>query len=91
MCQELDPELNIYPITIYNDNKSLISLVNQPIVNRQGRSKFINRSMFQVNENIADGEVVVVYQDTNSLVADFLTKALHGERYASYRNIRAEQ
>ena len=87
MCQELDPELNIYPITIYNDNKSLISLVNQPIVNRQGRSKFINRSMFQVNENIADGEVVVVYQDTNSLVADFLTKALHGERY---RNIRAE-
>ena len=61
MCQELDPELDTYPITIYNDNKSLITLVNQPIVNRQGRSKFINRSMFQVNENIAEGEVVIVY------------------------------
>ncbi len=60
-------------------------MVTQPVVNRQGRSKFINRSLFQVNENIVDGEIVVVYQNTDELVADFFTKALHGHRFRRFK------
>ena len=85
LMMELDKTVNLYPIIVYQDNESAIRLVNQPVVNRQGRSKFINRSLFQVNENIVNGEIVVVHQNTNELVADFFTKALHGHRYRKFR------
>ena len=38
-----------------------------------------------MNENIVNGEIVVVHQNTNELVADFFTKALHGHRYRKFR------
>ena len=46
LFQELDNELDIFPVVIYQDNASAIRLVTQEVVNRQGRSKFINRSFF---------------------------------------------
>ena len=82
---ELDKILNLYPVIVYQDNESAIRLVNLPVVNRQGRSKFINRSLFQVNENVVNGEIIVVHENTKNLVADFFTKALHGHRYNSFR------
>ena len=82
---ELDKTVNLYPIIVYQDNESAIRMVTQPVVNRQGRSKFINRSLFQVNENIVNGEIVVVHQNTDELVADFFTKALHGYRFRRFK------
>ena len=46
LMQELDKTLKLFPITVRQDNASAISLVNNPVVNRQGRSKFINRALF---------------------------------------------
>ena len=85
LMQELDKTLKLFPITIRQDNASAISLVTNPVVNRQGWSKFINRALFQVNENIEKGEILVVHENTKDLIADFLTKALHGERYRKFR------
>ena len=85
IIKELVRGINIHPIKIYNDNQSMITLVKQPIVNRQGRSKFMNRALFKVNENIQAGEVVILYEATDTLVADFLTKAVHGSKFKMFR------
>jgi hypothetical protein len=34
-----------------------------------------------------NGEIVVVHQNTEELVADFFTKALHGNRYRRFKAI----
>jgi len=85
ILSELLPGVQIKPIKVYNDNTSMISLAKQPVVNRQGRSKFMNRALFKVNENIAAGDIVLLYEDTETLVADFLTKAVHGKRFKIFR------
>jgi hypothetical protein len=85
ILSELLPGIKIRPIKVFNDNTSMISLAKQPIVNRQGRSKFMNRALFKVNENIEAGDIVLLYEDTDTLVADFLTKAVHGRRFKTFR------
>jgi hypothetical protein len=85
ILSELLPGVKIKPIKVFNDNTSMISLAKQPVVNRQGRSKFMNRALFKVNENIAAGDIVMLYEDTDTLVADFLTKAVHGKRFKMFR------
>jgi hypothetical protein len=45
----------------------------------------MNRALFKVNENIEAGDIVLLYEDTETLVADFLTKAVHGTRYKTFR------
>ena len=83
--EELLPGVKVRPVKVFNDNTSMISLAKQPIVNRQGRSKFMNRALFKVNENIVAGDIILLYEDTETLVADFLTKAVHGSRYKTFR------
>ena len=85
ILKELLPGIKVFPIKIHNDNQSMITLVKQPVVNRQGRSKFMNRALFKVNENVEAGEIVMIYENTEDLVADFLTKAVHGERFKIFR------
>ena len=79
------PDVPVYPIKIYNDNQSMITLVKRPVVNRQGRSKFMNRALFKVNDNVEAGEIVLLYENTEHLIADFLTKALYGNRFQQFR------
>ena len=38
-----------------------------------------------MNENVERREIIVVHENTNSLVANFFTKAVHGNRYSSFR------
>ena len=85
LFKELDKELDIFPVVIFQDNESAIRLVTQEVVNRQGRSKFINRSLFQVKDNVDKGEIIIIHENTAELVADFFTKALHGDRYRRFR------
>jgi hypothetical protein len=82
---DLLPDVPVYPIKIYNDNQSMITLVKRPVVNRQGRSKFMNRALFKVNDNVEAGEIILLYENTEHLIADFLTKALYGDRFQQFR------
>ena len=45
----------------------------------------MNRALFKVNDNVESGEIVLLYENTEHLVADFLTKALYGERFTRFR------
>ena len=85
ILEELLPGLKVRPAKVFNENTSMISLAKQPLVNRQGRSKFMTRTLFKLNENIEAGDIVLLYEDTETLVADFLTKAFHGTRYKTFR------
>ena len=80
LMEELHIE-SIFPIEIYQDNTSAISMINKPSANRQGRSKFINRALFKVHEHVEKGEILLIYQKTQDLVADFLTKAKSGTQF----------
>ena len=82
---QLLPGVQIYPIKIFNDNQPMITLVKQPVVNRQGRSKFMSRALFKANEHLEAGEIILLYENTESLVADFLTKAVHGSKFKTFK------
>ena len=45
----------------------------------------MNRALFKVNENIQAGEVIILYEATDTLVAYFLTKAVHGSKFKNFR------
>ncbi len=45
----------------------------------------MNRALFKVNDNVEAGEIVLLYENTEHLIADFLTKALHGDRFQQFR------
>ena len=51
----------------------------------KGRSKLINRKYFSVHEYVSSGEIELVYVGTDINVADFLTKALTGDKFKRFR------
>jgi hypothetical protein len=65
---------------IYQDNKSTIMLAENGPSN-SGKSKHFRRRYFGVKEMIAHGEVVLVHQPTEEMVADALTKPLTGKLF----------
>ena len=58
-------------MVMHQDNESAIRLVSQEAFNRQVRSKFKNRSLFQVKDNIEinidRGEIIVIHERTTSI------------------------
>ena len=73
------------PVQIAQDNKATIQLASHDPVNFKGRSKFINRIYFSIYEQVADGSVILIYQGTDEMVSDFLTKALIGEKFRRFK------
>ena len=72
-------------VQINEDNEAVITMINKEQVNFRGRSKFINRKFFSVHQHVESGEIRLVYIGTDSNVADFLTKALMGEKFGRFR------
>jgi hypothetical protein len=72
-------------IQVQQDNKAAILLSSQNPVNFKGRSKFINRLYFSVFEHVENGDVELVYYGTDDTVADFLTKALIGDKFRKFK------
>ena len=75
----------IKPINIHNDNRANITLNSKSIVNFKGRSKYISRKYFSVYEHVESGEVKLIWTGTDDLVADFLTKAIHGGKFHKFK------
>ena len=75
----------VKPINIHNDNKANITLNSKSIVNFKGRSKYISRKYFSVYEHVESGEVKLIWTGTDDLVADFLTKAIHGGKFHKFK------
>ena len=73
------------PVAVYQDNKAAITLSTNEPVNFKGRSKYMNRKLFSVFEQVQDGVIELVYVGTDDQVADFLTKAVFGKRFHKFK------
>ena len=63
------------PITLYEDNKAAILFVDHPSDHR--RSKHIDTRRYFVREAVTNGEIELVYVNTEDQLADgIMTKAL---------------
>jgi hypothetical protein len=65
------------PITIYQDNRGVIDLMNGNLVPSQ-RTKHLNIRYFFAGGKIRDGEIILKHMPTEDMIADILTKVLSG-------------
>ena len=64
-------------INIFQDNKSTILAATRGH-NYSSRTKHINIRYFEVKEMIESKNIKITYKPTGEMLADFLTKPLHG-------------
>lgn len=65
-------------VTIYNDNMGALKLAENPIFHN--RSKHIDFRLHFIREAVNDKLVNLKHLDSNSLIADLLTKGLAGSK-----------
>ena len=75
----------VKPITLYQDNKSAITLMEKGRSTSQ-RTKHISVRYFFVKDRIEANEVKLVYKGTTDMLADFFTKPLQGELFRKMRD-----
>jgi hypothetical protein len=73
------------PVAVEQDNKSTIIIAERG-AGRGGRSKSISIRCYWVSEQIAAGEVKLVYVPSKLLIADGLTKPIDKYRFLEWRN-----
>jgi hypothetical protein len=71
---------------IYQDNKSAILLENNGRVSSSKRTRHINIRYYFITDRIKNKEVCVEYCPTDSMIADFFTKTLQGQKFITFRN-----
>ena len=76
---------NMYPIEVYQDNQSTMKIAQDEKVNFRGRSKFIDRKYFSVYQHVESGKIKLVYVGTESMIADYFTKAIVGKQFEFLR------
>jgi hypothetical protein len=72
------------PIILHQDNTSTIHLAENGKSNSD-RTKHINIRYFFIYDKIMNGEVKVTHTSTDNMIADILTKPLHGELFHKLR------
>ena len=81
----LEQGYNMKPSTLYQDNKSMIKLLNNG--RRSSKStKHVNNRFFSVHGKVKEGEIEVDYCPTAIMWADGLTKPLQGKMFVDFRN-----
>ncbi len=86
-CSNILAELG-YPqrgITIFEDNQAAIKMTKEAPVNFKGKSKFINRRYFGIHSFVESGEIKLEYICTDENIADYMTKALTGNKFNKFR------
>jgi hypothetical protein len=78
--------LDVGPAIIFQDNQSTICLANKGRSTSE-RSRHIKIRYFFVSHYIEAKEIVLRYSPTADMVADILTKALHGSLFVKLRGI----
>ena len=70
------------PTTIYSDSQSAIQLSKNPTYH--ARTKHIDIQYYFVREKIEQNQIRLLYQHTNSLLSDCLTKAVSTEKIKNF-------
>jgi hypothetical protein len=73
------------PLTLYQDNKSTIALLENGIASAS-RVKHIDAKYFFLADRVKAGDIRVVYKPTEEMVADVLTKPLQGKVFVDLRD-----
>uniref|UniRef100_A0AAV1VG84 Reverse transcriptase Ty1/copia-type domain-containing protein n=1 Tax=Peronospora matthiolae TaxID=2874970 RepID=A0AAV1VG84_9STRA len=73
-ANEEGPEL-----MIHEDNQSCIKMTKNPV--NHGRTKHINIKYHHIRDEVKRGEVKLKYCETAVMLADIMTKGLHGPRH----------
>jgi hypothetical protein len=66
---------------MYSDNEAAVITANQEHINKMGRSKFMNRKLFYLHNQVADGFVKPTWIATEENDADVGTKPLMGSHF----------
>ena len=77
---------SIGPATVYQDNKSTISLVKNGKSNSE-RTRHIAIRFYFVADRVASKEITIEYMETSYMLADILTKPLQGNLFIRLRNV----
>ena len=72
-------------VIILQDNRSVILLEQNGIMNSTKRTKHINVKYYFVKDKIDSGEVEVVWYSGDKMVGDFFSKPLSGQKFLRFR------
>ena len=73
-------------IVLYQDNKSTICLANKGRSTNE-RTRHIKIRYFFILHYIDANEIVIEYMPTEDLIADIMTKPLHGTTFRKLANV----
>jgi len=71
---------------LFNDNRSAITMLKSGTVNFK-RSKHVNLKVKYLNNLINTNTIKLEYHQSETLIADYLTKPLNGTRFREYVNL----
>ena len=83
LVEEIRPNEVKTPILIQEDNQGTIAMSNNPVAH--ARSKHIDVKYHYIREAKENGQIIVKYCPTESMVADILTKPLPRSKYEQLR------
>ena len=72
--------MDLGPVVLYQDNKSTIFLANKGRSTSE-RTRHIKIRFFFINHYINTKEIVIEYMPTVDMIADIMTKPLHGNLF----------
>jgi len=74
------------PATIFQDNQSTIALSTKGAASSD-RTRHVSIRHFWTKDRIESGDIEIIYLPTTEMVADILTKPLHGELFVKLRDL----
>jgi hypothetical protein len=72
------------PAVIYQDNKSAMAMFKAG-KGSSALSKHIDHRYFWIKDFVEDGQIIIEYLHTDSMICDVLTKPLQGDKFRRLR------
>ena len=77
---------NIPAAVIHQDNQSTITLASNGAASSD-RTRHVSIRHYWLKDRINSNEIEVVYRPTDEMIADILTKPLHGDKFVQLRDL----
>ena len=74
------------PAKVYQDNQSTMALIDRGESHSE-RTRHIKIRYFWVKDNVDSGDLEIIYQPTDDMIADVLTKPLQGDKFLRMRSL----
>jgi hypothetical protein len=74
------------PVAVHQDNMSTIALAVKGS-SSSDRTRHVSIRYFWMKDRIEAGDIEVIYKPTDDMIADVLTKPLHGDKFTRLRNL----